>query len=277
MCGLGRMGTALAEALAVDGHDLTVWNRNPRKVADARIAATPSDAARGAEAVVLVVFDGPAAESVLLGETGVTAGAAPGTLIINATTLAPDESRRLAQGANAAGLRYLEAPVIGSVPAVRKGALHVLTGGADQDARDAESVLRVWSHAGGRRHVGPVGSASSLKLVANLALGTAVGALHDAIRLGSGLGLDREDVLDILQEGVLGPLAAGKRARLTQGTYGGADFTVAALAKDLALAIAAVDEPLTTADAAARLVARAAELDGSLDIAVMGRSWEPKR
>jgi 3-hydroxyisobutyrate dehydrogenase len=272
VCGLGRMGTAFAEALAADGLELTVWNRTPRDVAGARTAVTAADAARDADAVVVMVFDGPASESVLLGPEGVTAGAAPGTLVINATTLAPAESRHLARGVRAADLRYLEAPVRGSVPAVRTGALRVLTGGQEEDAREAEPVLRAWSHAGTRRHTGPVGSASALKLVANLGLGTAVAALHDAVVLGDGLGLPREDVLDILQEGVFGHLVAGQRDRLSQDAYEGGDFTVAALAKDLALATAAVDEPLTVAAAAARLTARTAQQDGSLDVAVLGRT-----
>lgn len=272
VCGLGRMGSAFAAALVGDGHEVAVWNRTPARVDGARTAATPGDAAREAQAVVIVVFDGPAAEEVLFGETGVAPGAAPGTLVVNATTLSPDESRALARRAASAGLRYLEAPVLGSVPAVRRGALHVLTGGAQGDAADAEPVLRAWSHAGRRQHVGPVGSASALKLVANLALGTTVAALHDAVRLGRALDLDREDVLDVLQNGVCGPLVTRKRERLSRGAYGDADFTLAALAKDLALAASAADAPLVMAEAAGALIARAAEHDGHLDVAAMGRA-----
>ncbi|WP_067226340.1 NAD(P)-dependent oxidoreductase [Streptomyces sp. NBRC 109706] len=272
VCGLGRLGAALAESLAAHGHDVTGWNRTPRELPGLGAARTAADAAREAEAVVVAVFDGGAARSVLLGPAGVTAGAAPGTLVINVTTLAPDESRRLAHEVRGAGLRYLEAPVAGSVPAVRSGSLRVFVGGTAEDALAAEPVLLPWSHAGSRRLVGPVGDASALKLVANLALGIAASGLHDAVRLGAGLGLAREDVLDVLQKGAFGPLVAGKRRRLSSGSgaYDAADFTVAALAKDLALATAAVDEPLAGAVAAARLVGRMAERDGDLDIAALG-------
>ena len=272
VCGLGRMGAVFAAGLAAAGHELVVWNRTPREAPDgARRAATPAEAAWDAEAVVVMVFDGPAAESVLFGPDGVAEGAAPGTLIVNATTLAPEESRELARRAEAAGLRYLEAPVLGSVPAARAGTLRVLLGGARADADAAEPLLQAWSQPEGRRLVGPVGSAASLKLVANLALGTALAGLHDTVALGSRLGLDRADVLDVLQHGVLGPLVTGKRERLADDAYGEADFTVAALSKDLALATALVPDQAVTR-AVAQLAARTAERDGGADGSVLGRT-----
>lgn len=269
MCGLGRMGAALATALVEDGHDLTVWNRTPRALDGAQPRPTAAEAAQGARVVVVMVFDGPAAESVLLGPGGVTAGADSGTLVLNSTTLAPEQSRELARQVTEAGCRYLEAPVLGSVPAARSGALHVLTGGAEEDARDAEPLLRVFSHGGSHRHVGPVGSASALKLVANLGLGVAVAALRDAVHLGAGLGLARREVLDTLEQGMFGPLVRGKRERLDQDAYQDADFTLAALLKDLTLAAEAVEVPLPTVEAARRLTADAARR-GSEDIAALG-------
>ncbi|MEU3601435.1 NAD(P)-binding domain-containing protein [Streptomyces sp. NPDC006798] len=277
VCGLGRMGAAFAAALAAAGDVPAVWNRTPRAPGILAVpAATPAAAAAGADAIVVAVFDGPAAEAVLLGPDGVAEGARPGALVINATTLAPDESRELAARVTGAGLRYAEAPVIGSVPAARAGTLTVLTGGAEADVRDAEPVLTAWSHAGTRRHAGPVGAASALKLVANLGLGAAVAALHDAVRLGEALGVARADVLDVLQGGVTGPLVAAKRPRLDRDdpdAYAAADFTVAALAKDLALAVSAAGTPLPAADAAYRLIAGFAARDGggTVDISALGR------
>lgn len=105
VCGLGRMGRAFAEALVADGHEVTGWNRTPRGVPGVPMAATAADAARGAEAVVVTVFDGPAAEAVLLGPGGVLDGvaAAPGTVVVNATTLGPDESGRSPRKRSAPG------------------------------------------------------------------------------------------------------------------------------------------------------------------------------
>lgn len=260
VCGLGRMGTAFAAALVTAGHEVTGWNRTGH--------GPVQDAVTGAEAVVLAVLDGPAARSVL---AGVAAGAAPGTLVVNASTVGPDESRQLVADAVAAGLRYVEAPVIGSVPAVRAGKLTVLVGGSAPDLAAAEPVLLAWSHAGERRWTGPVGTAAALKLVANLTLGIAAAGLRDALALGDTLGLPREQVLDLLAEGHFGRLVTAKRERLDQDSYEDADFTLAALAKDLRLALAA-EPALPVAEAAARTVAAAVANGGTdQDLAALAR------
>src|SRR4030095_15195211 len=103
--GLGRMGTAMATALAEAGHEVTAWNRTPRTLPFC--VNSMAEAIAGAEIIVVMVIDGPASQAVLDQITGSSA------LIVNASTVAPDESRAMAAGA---GLRYLEAPVLGSVP-----------------------------------------------------------------------------------------------------------------------------------------------------------------
>lgn len=282
VCGLGRMGTVFAEALLDAGHHVTVWNRTPGREGDlpgrgAAVASTAAEAAAGAEAVVVMVFDAVAAEQVLFGPDGVALGAGPGTLLVNAGTVAPDESQGLADRSAAAGLAFVEAPVLGSVPVARSHALTVLVGGSDADAEKAEPVLRAWSHGGVRRHTGPVGTASALKLVANSALGIAVAGLHDALRLGEDFAVDRELVLDVLARGPLGPLVTMKQDRLSADTeegYAAADFTVAALGKDLALALARARDPVAVVQAAQGVLASAVRAgDADADISVLGRAW----
>ncbi|MCF2530868.1 NAD(P)-dependent oxidoreductase [Yinghuangia soli] len=274
ICGLGRMGTAFAEAyLKDDGFTLTaVWNRTPREIAGATAAASPAAAAASADAVLLMLFDAAASAEVLFGPDGVAAGAAPGTLVVNATTVAPEESRRLAAEASAAGLRYVEAPVLGSIPAVRAGTLHVLLGGTAEDTAEADALLVPLSPAGSRRRIGPVGSAASLKLVANLALGAAVAGLHDAVRLGAELDVPREEILTVLLRSVLGRLVENKYERLRADSYGDADFTVGALAKDLGLALASTEQPLPAVAAAHALASQAAAATPDADISALGRS-----
>ncbi|MEV6209303.1 NAD(P)-dependent oxidoreductase [Kitasatospora sp. NPDC051914] len=279
VCGLGRMGGAFADALVAEGHGVTVWNRTPgRGVAGTAVAESPAAAAGTAEVVVVMVLDGPAAREVLFGPDGVARGAAVadasggGTVVVNASTVGPDESRALAAEAAGAGLRYVEAPVLGSVPAVRAATLTVLVGGEDSDVAAALPVLRAWSHAGQVRHTGEVGTASALKLVANLGLGVVAAGLRDAVALGRELGLAREAVLDVLADGHFGRLVAAKRERLDTGDYGGADFTLGALAKDLGLMLAAGGSlPLPVVEAAAGVVRAGVERGGGdSDIAVLG-------
>jgi 3-hydroxyisobutyrate dehydrogenase len=274
ICGLGRMGTAFAEAYLKDGSATlaAVWNRTPRELPGTTAAASPAAAAAAADAVLLMLFDAAACTEVLFGPDGVAAGATPGTLLINATTVAPEESRRLAAEASAAGLRYVEAPVLGSLPAVRSGTLHVLLGGTAEDAAEADALLVPLSPGGSRRLIGPIGSAASLKLVANLALGAAVSGLHDAVRLGAELDVPREEILTVLLRSVMGRLVESKYERLSRDSYGDADFTIGALAKDLSLALASTEHPLPAAAAAHALASQAAAATPDADISTLGRS-----
>ena len=259
MLGLGRMGAAMAVALAGPGHEVTGWNRSPRTLPTVPVAADVATAVDGAEVVVIMVIDGPASRAVLDRIEG-------SALVVNASTIGPDESRELAADAAEKGLRYVEAPVLGSIPNVKASALTVLAGGDEQDVETARPVLEVWTTDGAIRHTGPIGTATALKLVANLSLGIAAAGLHDCVRLGADLGLDRADVLDVLQAGSLGGLVQRKRARLDADDYDDADFTLGALAKDLALAKSAAETDLPVLDAAARL---ATDGDPQADLAAL--------
>ncbi|GAA1646127.1 NAD(P)-dependent oxidoreductase [Catellatospora bangladeshensis] len=275
VCGLGRMGTAMAQTLLAAGYPVTVWNRTPAAAADlagqgAVPAPSAAEAAAGAETVVLMLFDGAACAQVLSGPDGVLAGAAPGTLAINLSTIGPEESTALGAQARAAGLRYVEAPVLGSVPAVRAGSLNILAGGTAEDVAAATPVLSVW---GKPRHTGDVGTATALKLVANLALGVVAAGMRDAVRLGEDFGLPRELVLDTLAVGAFERIAGRSRERLGADDYDGAPFTLGALAKDLDLALSRARRPLPVA-AAARDTARdgVTHGDADSDIAALART-----
>lgn len=262
VCGLGRMGAAMAEQLVAAGHDVATWNRSPgRSVAGALAGTTPAEAARGADVVLLALLDGPASRSVLA-----ELDAAPDTLVVNVATIAPAESLELAGTASAAGLRYVEAPVLGSVPAVRGGTLLVLVGGPDAEVAAAGEVLGAF--AGEIRHVGAIGTATGLKLVANSTLGVAAAAVNDALTLGDRLGLPRAAVLDVLAAGHFSKLVTGKRDRIESGDHAGGDFTVAAVAKDLELVLAEADLPVVRAAALHAIEARDAGA-GESDISAL--------
>ena len=261
--GLGRMGAAMAVALAGAGHEVTGWNRSPKTVPGIDVAEDVAGVIDGAEVIVIMVIDGPASRDVLDRITGSEA------LVVNASTIGPDESRELAASATGRGLRYVEAPVLGSIPQVEASALTVLAGGDEHDVETARPVLEVWTADGRIRHTGPIGTATALKLVANLSLGIAAAGLHDCVRLGADLGLDRNDVLDILERGSLGGLVQRKRARLDADDYDDAEFTLGALGKDLGLARTNARTDLPVLQAAARLVA---EADPTADLAALARA-----
>src|SRR5260221_13954281 len=98
--GLGIMGRAMAQRLVDAGHRVTVWNRDATKAAElvaagAKQAKTPREAAQGAEIVITIVTDSPAVEAVVLGPDGVIHGAAPGTVVVDMTTIHPSVARKV--------------------------------------------------------------------------------------------------------------------------------------------------------------------------------------
>lgn len=260
--GLGRMGTPMAEHVLRAGHDLVVWNRDPAKTATlaeagAATATTPREAATDRDVVVLMLFGPQAVEEVLYGPDGVLAGAARGTLVVDASTIGPEAARTHAAALRERGLRYLDAPVLGSVAPAQAGTLAVLAGGSAEDYTKAEPLLRLWGDPQRVRHTGEVGTASALKLVVNLTLGVAMAGIADAVRLGRDLGLDRELLLDTLAMGPLGATVGVKRDMLVSGEFRPTAFSLDLIAKDLDLARRAARHPLPVADAVAEVVAAA--------------------
>jgi 3-hydroxyisobutyrate dehydrogenase len=250
--GLGRMGAPMAAHVVRAGHDLTVWNRTPGRAADlvtlgAREAANVADAVRDAEVVVTMLF-GPHAVREVLAQV---AEAAPnGTLVIEASTVGPAVARDLGKTLGDKGLRFVDAPVAGSVQPATDGTLGVLAGGSAEDYAAAEPLLHLWGDPARVRHLGPVGAGSAMKLVINLTLGVAMGGVGEALRLAGDLGVDRTAALDVIGTGPLGVSVNTKRAMLDSGEFTPTGFSLDLMAKDLALAVTAADGDLALTRAA---------------------------
>jgi 3-hydroxyisobutyrate dehydrogenase-like beta-hydroxyacid dehydrogenase len=237
--GLGRMGDALATRLVAQDWDVVGWTRSGRTSGAVKTTGDPNDAVAQADLVLLALFDGPACRQVL---DDVRDSLRTDTIVLNTSTIAPAEASMLARQL---GPSYIHAPVLGSVPAAAAGALQILAA-ADQDTLDrARPALET---LGTVRRVDDASTAAALKLIANNSLAGAVLALRDSLRQANALGLPRAQVLDVLELGQLGglvtrkrPFLAGRPAAVT------AEFTIGALAKDMALLAAASNTPLRSA------------------------------
>jgi 3-hydroxyisobutyrate dehydrogenase-like beta-hydroxyacid dehydrogenase len=237
--GLGRMGDALATRLVAQDWDVVGWTRSGRTSGAVKTTGDPNDAVAQADLVLLALFDGPACQQVL---DDVRDSLRTDTIVLNTSTIAPAEASKLARQL---GPSYIHAPVLGSVPAAAVGALQILAA-ADQDTLDrARPALET---LGTVRRVDDASTAAALKLIANNSLAGAVLALRDSLRQADALGLPRAQVLDVLELGQLGglvtrkrPFLAGRPAAVT------AEFTIGALAKDMALLAAASNTPLRSA------------------------------
>ncbi|MEU6007934.1 nuclear transport factor 2 family protein [Streptomyces sp. NPDC047453] len=244
--GLGRMGAAIATRLADQDWDVIGWTRSGRHVAGAvETTRDPNDAVVKADITVLALFDGRACRQVV---DRIRPSLRPDTIVLNTSTIAPAEASTLARQL---GPSYVHAPVLGSVPAVVAGTLRILAAG-DRDALDrVEPVLRA---LGTVRPVDDAATAAALKLVANSSLAGAVLALRDSLRQADALDLPRAQALDVLELGQLGGLVSRKRtfladrsATTTTAAPAPAEFTIGALAKDMALLAAASNSPLRSA------------------------------
>lgn len=237
--GLGRLGEAIATRLTAQGWDVVGWTRSGRPSGGLRTTGDPEEAVAKADLVLLALFDGPACRQVL---DDVSGALRTDAIVLNTSTVAPAEASELSRRF---GPSYVHAPVLGSVPAVAAGTLKILAA-AGQDALDrARPVLET---LGTVRHVDDASTAAALKLIANHSLTGAVLALRDSLRQADALGLPRAQVLDILELGQLGALVARKRPFLLTGpAVAVAEFTIGALAKDMALLAAASHAPLRSA------------------------------
>jgi 3-hydroxyisobutyrate dehydrogenase-like beta-hydroxyacid dehydrogenase len=234
-CGLGQMGAPMAVRLVEAGHDVSAWNRTTEKVAPverrgARRADSPAEAAVGAEAAITMVADPPALEAVVLGENGLAEGLAPGSALIDMSTVGPDAVRRIADRLPE-GVSVVDAPVLGTVPHAESGELKVFAGGEDRDVERWRPVLEI---LGTVAHVGPLGAGAAMKLVANSTLGAMMAALGEALALADVLGLNQASVLDILAETPIGATVNRKRASIESGSYP-PSFKLSLARKDLAL------------------------------------------
>src|SRR6267143_2553004 len=125
--GTGRMGGAIAQRLAATGFDLAVWDRTTAKAQAlnvGRVALTPAEAVRGADIAISSLTNAAAVRDVYLGSQGAF-GTSDGTLFVEMSTAGPESIEELSREARTRGLRLLEAPVLGSVPAVESGTLAV--------------------------------------------------------------------------------------------------------------------------------------------------------
>jgi 3-hydroxyisobutyrate dehydrogenase len=243
--GLGRIGSLMAAHVARSEHELTVWNRSPGKAGDlvelgATEARSVASAVDGADVVVLMLFGPDSVRAVL---PDVIANA-PGALVVDATTIGPEAAHEFAKACDAGGLRYVDAPVAGSLKPAADGTLGVFLGGTPDDAAVARELAVLWGDPERVRHVGAVGSASALKLCVNQGLGVMAAGLGESLRLGRDLGVDREILLGALSQTAYGWYLNQKLPMIASDDYTGTTFSVDLMAKDLDLAVTSADSDL---------------------------------
>jgi 3-hydroxyisobutyrate dehydrogenase len=281
--GLGVMGSGMAGRLLQTGSPLVVWNRTheraqPLVAQGARLAASPREAATGVEAIVSMLADDPASRAVWLGPDGALAGAAPGTLCIESSTISPAWCEELARAAAAAGCALLDAPVTGSKTQAASGELRFLVGGAPETLERARPLLSAMGKE--TLYLGPTGAGARMKLINNFVCGIQAAALAEGVALTEGVGLDRGTALSVLANGAPGsPLVNAVGPRMLKRDYT-VNFRLALMHKDLSYSIAEAERagvPLRTAATARDLFATAMDRGlGDVDFSAVIESLRGK-
>ena len=244
--GLGIMGGGIAQNLLKAGFATSVYNRTAAKAAPlaqagARVAASPREAAEGADVIVAMVGDDTASRAVWLGDQGALAGAKDGATLVECSTLSLDWVRELAAQAAGRGLALLDAPVTGSKDAAAAGQLKLLVGGPAEVLERARPVLAAFSTQ--IIHFGPSGAGATMKLVNNLQAAVQTAALAEGLALAERAGLDMGEVLALLTGGAPGsPIVKGKSAMMAAHSYADTNFALRWMHKDATYALRAADE-----------------------------------
>ncbi|MDQ3954217.1 MAG: NAD(P)-dependent oxidoreductase [Actinomycetota bacterium] len=216
------------------GHDLTVWNRTTEKARaleneGAKIAASPSGVATGADAVITMLADGAALEQVVFGDDGIAEALAPETFLVEMSTVGPAVIKGVRDRLH--DTVVIDAPVLGSVPQATDGELKIFVGADEPTFGRVEPLLKTM---GDPQRVGGPGAGAAMKIVVNSTLGAAMTALGEALSLAASLGLDQETALDVLAGSPLGATVARKRDNIAEVDYP-ANFKLALARKDLEL------------------------------------------
>ncbi|BBK37119.1 3-hydroxyisobutyrate dehydrogenase [Allostella sp. ATCC 35155] len=269
--GVGNMGGPMAANLVKAQHqvrafDLSAENLDRAEAAGAERAASLADAVRDVDAVVTMLPAGPEVRAVYLGEGGIVGLVAPGTLLIDASTIDVDAARAVAAGAAAAGFEMIDAPVSGGVGGASAGTLTFMVGGSEAAFARAEPILQ---HMGKTIvHTGASGAGQAAKICNNMILGISMIAVSEGFNLAEKLGLDPQKLFDVASRSsgqcwsmttycpVPGPVPASPANRDYQ-----AGFTAAMMAKDMRLA----QQAAQTSGAVTPLGAAAAQLYGLMN------------
>lgn len=222
--GLGKMGSGMAGCLLAAGNEVSVWNRSadkadPLVAKGARVAASPAQAAKDADAIFSMVADDAASDEVWLADDGALSTASAGALAIECSTISHTHVGRLAEAVAARGCAYIDCPVNGPPSAAATGDLVLLVGASKDDLEKARPLLEVVSAS--ILHFGEVGTGTAFKLINNLLGAVHVASIAEAAHLARKLNLDTETLIAAVESGpsagphvkrMIRPMAEGRLA-----------------------------------------------------------------
>jgi len=238
--GLGTMGAAMAANLVRAGYPLHVWNRSPGRaralVENGAIESrSPRELAAEVDVVVICVSDTPDVEAVLFGPDGIAEGAAPGTLVVDCSTISPAATREFGRRLADRGVAMVDAPVSGGAEGALHATLTIMVGGDQADVGRAHAILG----AIGRTitHMGPIGAGQATKAVNQVIIAAGYLGVAEGIVLAMRAGLDPEAVVTALRGGAAQSwILENRSGRMIADSYP-LGFKISLHRKDLGIAL----------------------------------------
>ena len=240
--GLGVMGYPMAGHLALAGHHVTVYNRNPAKAKEwcaefpgHASASTPREAAQGADMVFCCVGNDNDLRAVMLGTDGTLAGTKSGALLVDHTTASADVARELFAAAIAQGVHFVDAPVSGGEAGAINGMLTVMCGGESAAFERAKPVGMAFAKA--FTLMGDSGAGQLTKMVNQICIAGLVQGLSEGVAFGQKAGLNMEQVLEVIGKGAAQSWQMDNRGKTMVTDKFDFGFAVDWMRKDLGLVL----------------------------------------
>lgn len=241
--GLGVMGYPMAgHVLKAGGHDVVVCNRSRARAeawvsehGEGRVAATPAEAAEGADLVLCCVRNDDDVREVTTGRDGAFRSLAAGAVFVDHTTASAEVARELHKSASDQGFAFLDAPVSGGQPGAEKGTLTVMVGGDEAPFARAKSVVLHYARA--VNLIGPSGSGQLTKMVNQIAIAGLLQGLSEAINFAQRSGLDLKLVMDTISKGAAQSWQLENQWRTMSERRFDFGFAVDLMRKDLAICL----------------------------------------
>ncbi len=241
--GLGVMGYPMAGHLQKKGgHEVTVYNRSIAKAQQwakeygGKAAATPREAAAGAELVMMCVGNDNDVRSVVYGDNGALAGMKAGTILVDHTTASADLARELHAKCKAAGVGFVDAPVSGGQAGAVNGQLGIMCGGEDDVFARAKPVLDIYAKS--CVQIGGPGAGQLCKMVNQIAIAGLLQGLSEALNFAKKAGLDLERVISVISKGAAQSWQMENRWKaMNEVKFDGFGFAVDWMRKDLGICL----------------------------------------
>ena len=239
--GLGVMGFPMAGHLKKGGHEVTVYNRTQAKAQKwvethgGRAAATPAEAAKGADIVFACVGNDDDLRSIVQGGEGAFAGMSKGAIFVDHTTASANVARELGEVAKGKGLHFLDAPVSGGQAGAENGKLTVMVGGGQADFDRAKPVIDCYARA--CVLLGPVGSGQLAKMVNQICIAGLVQGLAEGMNFAVKAGLDPAKLVETISKGAAQSWQMENRAMTMVADKFDFGFAVDWMRKDLGICL----------------------------------------